>query len=302
MTRFVVLSLGIVLASAIPSPGQSPSGVLPAPASPAGSSEEGRPLVRTYQPIEIGGGSQTWCILQDRRGVLYFGANSAVLQFDGASWRRIPVGATGAAVRSMAIDDAGRIYVGSVGTFGYLEPDATGALRFASLIDRLPSDAPAFNDVWRTFVTKDGVWFQTARALFRWADGAMTVVRPASGFNRATMVNGQVYLTTPETGLNVLEGTTLRPLPGTERSRASPIPSCSPTTRSGSSWARASVGSFSTMAGRSNGSPTVDRVARVHGALSRHRPAGSDLCADDDGRRPDYSGPQWSASLYGESR
>ncbi len=224
MTRFVVLSLGIVLASAIPSPGQSPSGVPPAPASPAGSSEEGRPLVRTYQPIEIGGGSQTWCILQDRRGVLYFGVNSAVLEFDGASWRRIPVAATGAAVRSMAIDDTGRIYVGSVGTFGYLEPDATGALRFASLIDRLPGDAPAFNDVWRTFVTKDGVWFQTARALFRWANGAMTVVRPASVFNRASMVNGQVYLTTPETGLNVIEGTTLRPLPGTDALKGEPYP------------------------------------------------------------------------------
>jgi signal transduction histidine kinase/CheY-like chemotaxis protein len=224
MTRFVVLSLGIVLASAIPSRGQSPSRVPPAPASATGSSEEGRPLVRIYQPIEIGGGSQTWCIVQDRRGVLYFGANSAVLEFDGASWRRIPVGATGAAVRSMAIDDGGRIYVGSVGTFGYLEPDATGALRFVPLIDRLPKDAPAFNDVWRTFVTKDGVWFQTARALFRWANGAMAVIRPASGFNRASMANGQIYLTIPETGLNVIEGTTLRPLPGTDRLKGEPYP------------------------------------------------------------------------------
>jgi len=222
MTRFVVLSLGIVLASAIP--GQSPSGVPPAPASATGSSEEGRPLVRTYQPIEIGGGGQTWCIVQDRRGVLYFGANSAVLEFDGASWRRIPVGATGAAVRSMAIDDGGRIYVGSVGTFGYLEPDATGALRFVPLIDRLPKDAPAFNDVWRTFVTKDGVWFQTGRALFRWANGAIAVVRPASAFNRASMANGQIYLTTPETGLNVIEGTTLRPLHGTDRLKGEPYP------------------------------------------------------------------------------
>src|SRR4029450_3751735 len=110
MTRFVVLSLGIVLASASPSPGQSPSRVPPAPASAADSSEEGRPLVRAYQPIEIGGGSQTRSILQDHRGVMYFGTNGAVLEFDGATWRRIPMGA-GASVRSMAIDDAGRIYV-----------------------------------------------------------------------------------------------------------------------------------------------------------------------------------------------
>ena len=124
----------------------------------------------------------------------------------------------------MAIDDTGRIYVGLVGTFGYSEPDATGALWFASLIDRLPGDAPAFNDVWRTFITKDGVWFQTARALFRWANGAMTVVRPASVFNRASLVNGQVYLTTPETGLNVIEGTTLKPLPGMDALKGEPYP------------------------------------------------------------------------------
>src|SRR5262247_843196 len=99
MTRFVVLSLGVVLVSPIPALAQSRPEVPPPPAqaSAAGGSEEGRPLIRAYQPIEIGGGGQTWCIVQDRRGVLYFGANSAVLEFDGASWRRIPVGATGAA-------------------------------------------------------------------------------------------------------------------------------------------------------------------------------------------------------------
>src|SRR5262245_19869238 len=223
MTRFVVLSLGIVLGSPIPSPGQSSS--LPATKAPAATdSDEGRPLVRPYQPIEIGGAGQIWCILQDRRGVLYFGANSAVLEFDGASWRRIPVGTTGPAVRSMAMDDDGRIYIGAVGTFGYLEPDATGVLHFAPLIDRLPRDAPAFNDVWRTFVTKDGVWFQTTRALFRWANGTLTVIRPISGFNRASLVNGEIYLTTPENGLNVVEGTNLRPLPGTDRLKGEPYP------------------------------------------------------------------------------
>ena len=36
---------------------------------------------------------------------------------------------------SLAIDDAGRVYVGSVGEFGYLEPDTTGELRFVSLAD-----------------------------------------------------------------------------------------------------------------------------------------------------------------------
>ena len=79
------------------------------------NAEEGRPLIRTYQPLEIGGGGQTWSIVQDRRGVMYIGTNGAVLEFDGASWRRIPIGTLGAAARALALDDTGRIWVGSVG-------------------------------------------------------------------------------------------------------------------------------------------------------------------------------------------
>ena len=73
-------------------------------------------------------------------------------------------------MRSLAIDDAGRIYVGSVGEFGYLEPDAKGELRFVSLRERLPADAGQFADVWRTFVTRDGVVFQSEQGIFRWAN------------------------------------------------------------------------------------------------------------------------------------
>ena len=124
----------------------------------------------------------------------------------------------------MAFDDAGRLYVGSSSTLGYLEPDAAGTMRFTSLKDWIPADAPPFNDVWRTFVTRDGVWFQSARAMFRWAGGAMTVLKPATRFNRASEVDGRVYVSTPETGLNVIDGGVLRPLPGTELLKGEPFP------------------------------------------------------------------------------
>ncbi len=224
MTRVVVWSLGLVLASAIPGHSQSPP---PGPQPPAAAirhAEEGRPLVRLYQPLDIGGGSQTWVILQDRRGVLYTGLNSAVLEYDGASWRRIPVGTTGGVVRALALADDGRIYLGTTGLVGYLAPDATGTTQFVSLTDHVPPDARAFDDVYRVFVTSRGVFFQTDSALFRWADGKMTVIKPASRFNRASLVDDRIYLTTPETGLNVLEGATFQTLPGTERLKSEPYP------------------------------------------------------------------------------
>ena len=95
MTRALAASLSaVVLFLAAPSAQQStlPAGAAHAEltAQPSRHAEEGRPLVRSYRPFEVGGGTQTWAIVQDSRGVIYAGTNAAVLEFDGASWRRIP--------------------------------------------------------------------------------------------------------------------------------------------------------------------------------------------------------------------
>lgn len=67
-----------------------------------------------------------WTILQDRRGVMYMGVSgSELVEYDGVSWRKIDVGMDN--VRSLAMDDAGRIWVGGNGGFGYLASDAKGA-------------------------------------------------------------------------------------------------------------------------------------------------------------------------------
>ena len=223
MLRTVFLCLGVVLA--LPGSGHAQAAP-PASGNPAASTrhpEEGRPFIRHYRPTEVGGGGQTWTIVQDKRGVLYVATNGAILEFDGATWRRMKIEASGA-VRSLAIDESGRIYVGGVTTFGYLEPDGQGELQYVRLDTRLPQEARTFNDVWRTFVTKEGTLFQTERAIFRWAADALTVIHPASRFNRASMVDDRLYVTTPEAGLSVLEGDTFRALPGTERLGREPFP------------------------------------------------------------------------------
>jgi signal transduction histidine kinase/DNA-binding response OmpR family regulator len=53
----------------------------------------------------------------------------------------------------------------------------------------------------------------------------MTMIAPASKFARASFVNNRLYVVTPESGLNVLEGTNMKPLPGTMalRDEAYPI-------------------------------------------------------------------------------
>jgi signal transduction histidine kinase/DNA-binding response OmpR family regulator len=207
------LLIALLSSGAIGSAQQATS---PAMSAPGGRHpEEGRPFIRTYAPLDVNAGGQNWALVQDARGLIYAGSQSGVVTFDGVDWRLIET-TNLTTVRSLAIDQNGTIYVGTAVDFGYLASDDTGGLKYVSLQDRLPADAPRFGDVWRTFSTDEGVFFQTEQAIFRWAGEAFTIIRPPSRFNRASLVGGKIYLTIPESGLNVLEGSTLRALPGTE--------------------------------------------------------------------------------------
>ena len=224
MTRVISAALTIVLGLSMLATAQPAGEPAPPPsASSMRSPEAGRPFVRVYRPYDVGGASQVWSIVQDKRGMMYFGVGEAVLEFDGATWRRIRLEAGGVG-RSLAMDANGRIYVGSSAQLGYLAPDQRGEMHFVSLLDRLPKNSPPMSDVWRIFVADDGVLFQTERAIYRWANDQMTMVLPKSRFARASFANGHMYVVTPESGLNVLDGSQLRPLPGTASLRDEPYP------------------------------------------------------------------------------
>ncbi len=200
--------------------------------------ETGRPFIRNYSPKEYGAHPQNWAIVQDRRGVMYFGNGLGVLEYDAVSWRLIAM-PNKSVVRSLDVDESGaqaphgRIYVGAQGDFGYLAADALGRLQFVSLLERLPSDDREFTDVWRTFATKSGIYFQTPTRLFCYtppsippqggteggviSQGGIKVWKPSTRFNRASLVHDQIYIPQAKIGLMQLAGDSLRLLPGTEK-------------------------------------------------------------------------------------
>ena len=199
----------------------------PAVSGPANASsrhpEEGRPFIRSYRPQEVAGDGQNWATAQDARGVIYVASGAGILEYDGATWRLIET-PTLDTVRSLDIDDNGRIYAGSVSDFGYLAPDPAGTLKWVSLLNRVPPDARTFGDVWRTFVTPGGVFFQSEQAIFRFANDRISVVRPLSRMSRASLLDGQLYAALPESGLTVLDGDHFKPLPGTQAIAREPFP------------------------------------------------------------------------------
>lgn len=186
-------------------------------APPGAAAEAGLPFIRNFDPAEYAGATQNWSLTQDRQGVIYVGnVEDGVLTFDGTRWKHIPV-PNRATVRSLALGDDGRIYVGTVGDLGYLAPDATGQLRFVSMLERIPLAQRNFADVWDTFATPEGVYFSTVSGLFRIHGNDVKVWKPRSSFHLAFRVNGTLYIREVGRGLLEMVGDQLVPVAGGER-------------------------------------------------------------------------------------
>jgi len=176
----------------------------------AQADETGIPDLRNYTPLEYGAHGQNWAIVQDRRGVMYFGNTSGILEYDGVSWRLIGLRGSTRIVSSLALDSSGRIYVGSFNELGYLAPDSTGRLQFISLLDRIDKRYHKCGPVWETYATNQGVYFRTPRYIFRFSSGTTKVWKAKTSFRFSFFVRGIFYVVQGDIGLSRLVGNTLQ--------------------------------------------------------------------------------------------
>ncbi len=186
-------------------------------AQQARSHEVGRPFITNYTPADYNASFQNWAIAQDDRGIMYFGNNSGVLEFDGASWRLIEV-PNRTVVRSLIKGPDGRIWAGAVGDFGYLEQDSLGMMQFVSIVDKIPEADRDFADVWQMSVMGDEIFFNASSTIFRWDGNAMRVY-PAgeASFHVGAVVDSVYYVRQWEVGLLRLEGDEFLLVPGGEQ-------------------------------------------------------------------------------------
>lgn len=166
----------------------------------SGREERGLPFLRNYAPKEYAAHSQNWAMVQDQRGMIYAANSYGVLEFDGLRWRLIRT-AKKTTVRSLAVGADGRVYVGALGEIGYLAADADGNAQYVSLLDRIPAEARAFDDVHHIFVTAKGIYFATYARLIRLDGDEVRVWNPASAFHRAFLVGDQLYIRERDRGL-----------------------------------------------------------------------------------------------------
>ena len=172
---------------------------------------DGKPFLRNYLPQEYKAASQTWAIVQDKRGVMYFGNREGILEYDGVSWRKIQT-TNGTVVRSLAIDLKGTIFVGGVGEFGYLAPDSIGQLKFVSLLAGIKEEDRDFADVWKTHITDDGVIFQAYNEIFFLSASSHDIKtwKPRTSFHSSFFVHNRFYVNQRQLGLSTIDGDSLK--------------------------------------------------------------------------------------------
>jgi len=170
-------------------------------------SEMGLYDIRNYNSKEYGLPPQNFAVVQDSRGVLFFGNNSGILEYDGQNWDTI-LTPQQSAIRSLCKDKKGVIYVGGTNEFGYLAPTKTGGMHYVSLMNYLKTpDDSAFSQIWNCRASESGkIYFQASEKIFVWdpAQRKLKIIPPEppnTSFHQMFKVNGTLYVRQKEVGM-----------------------------------------------------------------------------------------------------
>ncbi|MGH1365235.1 MAG: response regulator [Calditrichia bacterium] len=166
-----------------------------------------------FTPVQYDAANQNWAILQAPNGMLYVGNSKGLLEYDGTTWHLFELPTMGA-VRSLAIDENGTLFIGSQEEFGYMDINSNGDMSYTSLYEHVEAQDYGFNDVWKTIVTEDGVFFRTTNRLFRWANNELHVWRFQNRLQNLLKVDNKLYIQLHETGLCMLIDGSWQPVSG----------------------------------------------------------------------------------------
>lgn len=186
--------------------------VMPSNAQIRGN-ESGIPIQKEYLPIDYKASGQNFAITADKRGIMYFANFTGVLEFDGTTWRTI-LTKERTKVNTLVTDSSGKVFVGTRGEIGYLQPNKLGNMQFISLNDKLKPFHLTFPDVLSSYVTGEGVYFITEHNLILWNGKKMKVQSIASPLVNAFHVNGVLYVQLKFEGLKTFVNGRFNTIPG----------------------------------------------------------------------------------------
>ena len=135
-------------------------------------------------------------------GLMYFGNEGMILEYDGHDWRDIPIKDDN--IQSLC-NGSGVIYFGGTRSFGVIKTDVVGNHYAFYLSERLGRNVEV-NNIWKTYSIEGKIFFCSLKRIFIYdpkADVIQMVELPKNSF-LAFVVNNQLLVGNWEQGLLTL--------------------------------------------------------------------------------------------------
>jgi hypothetical protein len=164
----------------------------------------GTPHIKSYTQSDYNAGNEIWDINQDKSGIVYFANDEGLLSFDGTHWKTYTL-PNKSAIKSLAIDQSGRIFVGGQDEIGYFFPDEKGILKFHSIKLLLPTKARQFADIWSIVLYNNEVFFRTIECIFEYKNNHIKTFDAPGGWRLLAKAGSQLFAEDKDVGLKVFK-------------------------------------------------------------------------------------------------
>lgn len=186
------------------------------------SAQEFLPIVTQFSKNDYFASNQNWSVGQAEDGILYFGNNQGLLQFDGSMWvvHKMPANKR---VRSLMVTPDQRIYVGSFEEFGYFERDETNQLHYTSLSALLKNYRMLNDEIWTILQWNNRIIFQSFTSYFVYDQGKVTGFRCPFTFLFFNIAGGNILTHTDQYGLSSVDPIANKIIPVMEKRLSNPV-------------------------------------------------------------------------------
>ncbi|MGY3054923.1 hypothetical protein ACVWYG_003132 [Pedobacter sp. UYEF25] len=175
----------------------------------------GVPFIENFPKSLYGSGNQNWSVTKDSKGIMYFGNAEGLLTYDGTYWQRYLM-PNRQIVRAVAAGKNGKIYVGSFGEFGYWALKSN-KFTYHSLTGLLPKGLALNDEIWKIYIDKDRVLFQSFFKIIIYQDNKLSVIKAPSSFLFLHQLGNRFLVEVLNKGLFELVGNKLVFLPNSEQ-------------------------------------------------------------------------------------
>ena len=184
--------------------------------------QEFTPIVTQFTKKDYNASNQNWSVGQGKDGIMYFGNNQGLLEFDGSIWQTHHI-AGNKTVRSLLVSRDNRIYTGSFEEFGYFEKNPSGRLVYHSLSAKLRKYTMQNDEIWNILEYNGTIIFQSFTSYFTYKNGAVTGVRCPLTFLFFNLYQQRIYTHTEQFGLSSLDSKTNTFIPVNNSILKSPV-------------------------------------------------------------------------------